>query len=296
MPTLTTYRQAAAKLIGPYRSGTATSGSNTTVLEDTSWPVKSSLSQDDLFVDKFLYRPSATDADKTRVVATYTPASGYLYPDNGWSVAPYAGGVGESYEIHGLIEPGVLHECINEALKRIPLVIEVTLTPASNLYTRQSLATYSAWLTEEWQVRKVGVLPQGSTDREQYKPVPRRGRVVRDGSTLYLEAGSFETTDTVYLTCVKAAYYHCKPSAGTWGDQSGLALNTDQAMPVAEWVAYGTLCEVWLRYGQLLDQTANQRMIRDQAAAAAMFTSYAEQCFRLPEIELTPIRAWGPRG
>src|SRR3990167_10037089 len=93
--TLTQIRRYVAPRIGSYAQGTATSGSTTAVLEVTAWPFKSSLVQDDLYADHFIFRPDAVTAtDKVRLVSNegYTPSTGLLTPDQTWTVAAYASG------------------------------------------------------------------------------------------------------------------------------------------------------------------------------------------------------------
>ncbi len=213
MHSLKQYRQRVAQILGPFFEGTVSSGTTAT-LTDTSWPVKSSLSQDDLYRDQFLLRPDAVlSADKTRIVSTYAATSGTLTPDQVWTNAPAAN---ERYEIHGMIEPWTdLRACINESLKRILIPAEFTITPTDSEDRRHSLAAVAPWLTEPTWVRQVGYLATGE-DREEVNPYRRviRGRCARRGATLYIEHPSigFNTTDTLYVLALKPAYYHCTPA------------------------------------------------------------------------------------
>lgn len=304
MPTLAQFRQATGPEMGPYfgppnYAPVATSGSTVSQLEDTAYPILSSISQDDTWVDKFLYRPNAVAAgDKHRVIKTYTPASGLLLPDKTWTNAPYAGGVGEAYEILGMFDAPTLHGLINEGLKRCWLVVDITLTPIA-LQTRHALTTAAPWLRDKLDIYQAGYLATGE-DRNKQDPFVRviRGDVERDGNTFYLDhhPRSFNTSDTVYLRCLKRAYDHCKPTAGVFGDQAGLTLETDESPAATDWVAAAALVVAWRRFAKLLEPAANQRLIRDRAEAAAWFTDLTAEHFKtsLPQRTLRRIGHFGP--
>lgn len=301
MPTLTQYRQQAAKELGRYAEGTAVTTSSTTTLVDTNWPIKSTLNQDDLYSDYFLYRPNAVvEADKVRIVATYTPASGFLVADRPWDIAPYGGGVGEAYELHGIIEPHTdLKEMLNEALKRCYIMVEVTLTPITD-QIRHSLSTVAPWFTDPLWLINTGVM-QLSDDRDEVDPYSAtiRGEVVQDGATYYFvhRGRSFNpSTELVYLQMLKPAYYHCRPSGGTYGAQSGLSLESDECPVAVNWVAAGTLVEAWRHYSQLLEPSANQKLMRNREEASAWFTRLSNENVRIPTPRIRkPLLMWGPR-
>lgn len=296
MPTRLTYRQRAAKELGIFHSSTATSGSTVSVLEDATWPVTSTISQDDYYTNCFLLRPNATTAsDRVRLIKTYTPTTGQLTPDKTWSVNPYANGTGEAYEIHEKIEPWTtLNDLINEALKRCFITVEFTLTPTEDDH-RHSLASIT-WLTNPSWVKAVGYLGTND-DRDEVDPYDAhlvRGQVVEDGATLYLwhPNKTFNSTDTIYVQAIKPAYYHCKTASGSYGGQSGLSLDTDLAPPqvTEEWLAYGVLVEAWRSYAHLLEMPANQRIKVDRGEAAQMFSYHTRLNFKEPELKFRRLR------
>jgi hypothetical protein len=301
MPTLTQFRQQAAKEIGRYEEGTAVTGSSTTTLVDTAWPIKSSLNQDDLYTDYFIYRPNAAaESDKVRIVNTYTPSSGWLVADRAWLTAAYSAGVGEAYELHGTIEPHTdLKELINAALKRCLIVSEFTITPVTD-QIRHSLTTAAPWFTDPNWMLSVGYT-KTTDDRDEVDPyaAPVRGEVVQDGATYYLahRGRTFSASDDlIYVQSLKPAYYHCRASGGAYGSQSGLSLESDECPVAVEWVAAGTLVETWRRFGHLLEAAANQKLLRDRQEAAAWFTRLSYENIRVPQRNLRkPIMAWGPR-
>lgn len=295
MPTLSQYRAAVAPEMGPYQTGTATSGSTTSQLEDINYPIRSSIAQDDLWVDKFLYRPAAVAFDKNRVVKSYTPGTGLLFPDGPYSVAPANG---EAYEILGTFDAPTLHGLINEGLKMCWLVTEICATPVA-LKTRHDLATVAPWLRDPMDVFQAGYLG-GSEDRNATDPYARviRGEVMRDGNTLYFDhhPRSFNTTDTIYLRVLKRAYDHCRPTGGTFGTQAGLTLETDEAVAATDWVAAATLVVAWRRFAKIIDTADNNRLIRDRIEAAAWFTDLTKTHYltTLPQRTLRRVNHFGP--
>lgn len=298
MPTLTTYRQRAAQELGEYVAGTATSGSTTSVVECTTWPFRSSLDTNDEYKDQWLLRPAAgTATDKVRYVKDVDRSTGKLTPDQTYTTAAYTGGVGESFELHGVIEPLTeMTRLINIVLKRIAVEVEFSFAPTNATNTRHTLATAASWLLDPRWVRQVGVLASGES-RDQVDPFRMRrvrGQAVRDGATIYLLCGSIPTSSTIYVKAVRPAYNYCAASAGAYGSQNGLSLETDIAVPNDDWVAAGVLVEAWKKYGHLLDQAAGQKVVRDRAEAAVWFSHLTDQYFAMPELTLRPLYRWGP--
>lgn len=302
--SLAEIRRFTAPLIGPYFQSAATSGSTATQLEDATFPIKSTLSQDDLWTDHFLFRPSAAlRADQMRVVSSYTPGSGLLLPDLSWTNSAWDSTTqqGEIYELHGSLAPvqdgqSDLHALINAALKRCWVVVELTLQPTSNTQVQVPLASTASWLQAAWQVRQVGRLLTGEsrTDRDPYlRPV--RGRVEQDGATWYLVLDhAANTSDTLVVRTVKRAYDHCAPAGGTLGSQSGLSLDGDVCAVAAEYAGWGAVTEVWQRHGKRLEMGADQQLLRYRAEAAAQFTKWSRAYFQMPAHTFRPAGRSGP--
>lgn len=300
MPTLQTYRRAVAPRLGPYAQGTANVASSTTVADIAAWPFKSSLSTNDLWTDQYLFRPGAALAeDKTRIVATANTTSGQFTPDLVWTNAPD----NETVEFHGLIPPvsdGVtdLHALINEALKTIDLIVEVTGTPTADAQ-RHSLGTIASWADRPAQVYEVGYLG-ASEDRDEVDPFrrPVRGTVEIDGNVVYLNhpGRTFRTDDTLWVRMTKPAYRHCTASGGAFGSQSGLALETDECPAATEWVTAATLVQAWLRLGTVLapgDAGRAQEELAKAAAQAGRFQRNYLEAAR-PKRSFRPLSHWGP--
>jgi hypothetical protein len=106
----------------------------------------------------------------------------------------------------------------------------------------------------------------------------------------------FNEGAVLYLRCYKRAYDHCRMAGGEYGDQSGLVLETDEAPIERDWLASSALVIGWRRFGHILEPLANQRLIRDQAGAAAWFTDRSRQHFTAvaPTLTFRPARQFGP--
>jgi hypothetical protein len=335
MPSLAEYRHTVAVESGPYvgletHDVRATSGSSTAVLVCSNYPIRSGIPQNDLYADRPLYRPQATQPlDRDRYVESYNPSTGTLTPDLAWALPPIAppggssyafleaftygelelmlyedmedlgsSGMGERFEILGPFDVPTLHQIINDGLKQCWMVIEVACVPTPGA-SRHSLAVVAPWLQDANHVRQVGVLAAGE-DRNMADPFERivYGQVERDGGDFYFNTGNrtFADGDLLYLRCYKRGYDHCRMAGGVFGDQAGLVLETDEAPIERDWLASSALTVGWRRFGHILEPLANQRLIRDQATAAAWFTDRSRQHFTAvaPQLTLRTARRFGP--
>jgi hypothetical protein len=331
VPSLAEYRHALAPECGPYTGPPqyllrASNGSNTTKVLMDAYPILSTIGQNDVYVDRPLFRPNAFfPRDHNRVVSSYTPEGGEIVPDGNWSLSPFSmppetiyqdleahtygdlefflyedleGGVGEVFEILGPFDAPTLHALINDGLKQTWLIVEVAALPVEGA-TRHDLGVIAPWLQDPTDVLQVGYLVQGE-DRNATNPFSRlvQGQVARDGGVLYLDHSptSFLGTQTLYLRCLKRAYDHCRPSGGDYGDQAGLVLETDEAAVETEWLVSSALLIAWRRFGHILEAIANQRLIRDQNAAAAWFSDRTREHFSTskPDRTLRRISRFGP--
>lgn len=122
--------------------------------------MSSSISQDDLYTDYYLFLPAATlAADKVRVVKTYAPSTGTLTVDKVYSASTIPNSA--AYELHGFIEPLTdLPLLINEALKRTLIVREFNFAPVANNLIQDLTAQQSTLINPRW-VRRVDRLPSG---------------------------------------------------------------------------------------------------------------------------------------
>lgn len=310
----------------------ATSGSSTLQLVCSNYPIKSGIAQNDLYLERPLYRPTARlEQDRNRYVMTYDPPTGTITPDLEWAFAPIstAGattyeeleahtygdfedllltyenlegtgieGIGEIFEILGPWDAPTMQQLVNDGLKQCWLVVDVPCS-ASPGSTRQDLRLVTPWLQDPNHVRQAGMLVAGE-DPSVVDPFDRTiyGAVERDGGTMVLNTGarSFNEGDVIYLRCYKRAYDHCRAAGGTFGDQSGLLLETDEAPVERDWLVSAALTVGWRRFGHLLEPLANQRLVRDAVAAAAWFGDRTRQHFTAvqPQLTLRRARQLGP--
>lgn len=322
MPQLAEYRRELAVESGPYIGPEsyfvrATSGSSTTKLVCSQYPIFSNIPQDDTLVDRPLYRPNAVEPlDKHRYVSSYEPSTGTINPDHDWITAPFTlpgggntygfleaftyqdlegfypnvnlyedleglgeSGIGERFEILGPFDVPTMHKLINDGLKQCWITVEVAATAVEGA-TRHDLNQIAPWLMNANQVLQVGLLAEG-VDRNVTDPFNVRvyGEVERDGGGFYLNTRgrSFNVGDTLFFRCLKRAYDHCRMAGGEYGEQSGLSLETDEAPVSREWLVASALTIAWRRYAKLLEVNANQRLIRDQVSAAMWFS---DQCHK----------------
>jgi len=340
VPSLAEYRRNLAVESGPYVGPEsydvrATSGTDLSKLVCDVYPIQSSIGQNDLYVDRPLYRPTAVQlTDRYRFVAAYDPPTGTLTPDLPWTLSaisvgsnrtyasleaftyaafetysyecldgtgvscPNNGVIGERFEILGPWDVPTMHQLINDGLKQTWLVVDVVCTAVSGV-TRHDLRNVCPWLQDANHIRQAGVLVAG-VDPWVQDPFAMRvyGQVERDGGTFIFNTNgrTFNDGDQIWLRCYKRAYDHCRAAGGTYGDQSGLAGETDEAPIEREWATSSALLIGWRRFGHLLEVNANQRLIRDQAMAAAWFNDLTERHFVAvaPTLTFRRARRFGP--
>jgi hypothetical protein len=339
VPTLADLRSTFSVEVGPYVGPEsyvvrATSGSDTTKLVCSQYPIMSGIPQVDSLIDRPLYRPTAVqELDRNRYVMDYDPPTGTITPDLPWIFPPFSlttgnsygflegytygdwemdppgylyqdleglgsDGIGERFEILGAFDVPTTHRLINDGLKNCWVVVEVPCLPTAGA-TRHDLGVVAPWLQDANNVLEVGVLSSGQ-DRNAVDPFDARvyGEVEHDGGTFYLNTQhrSFSDGDILYLRCLKRAFDHCRAAGGVWGEQSGLSLDTDEAPSERAWSVASALVIAWRRFGHLLEPAANQRLIRDQAAAGVWFADRSRVHLTAvrPQIQFTRRRSFGP--
>jgi hypothetical protein len=214
VPSLAEYRSALARESGPYigpesYNVRATSGSSTTQLVCSAYPVRTGMPVRTSLLDRPLYRPNALrEEDKHRYVMDYAPSTGTIDPDLEWIYSPIAppgpstyeyleaftyngleqltyeemedldaAGVGERFEVLGPFDVPTLHNLLNDGLKQCWLVVEVAAVPTSEI-VRHDLNLIAPWLQDTTDVLQVGYLAEGE-DRDEVDPFERivRGQV-----------------------------------------------------------------------------------------------------------------------
>jgi hypothetical protein len=337
MPSLAEYRRNLAVESGPYvgpesYNVRATSGTTTSLLVCSNYPIRSSIAQDDLYSDRPLYRPTARwEEDRHRYVADYDPPTGTITPDLTWTFAPITtagattyeqlegftygdfedllltyenmegtglNGIGERFEILGPWDAPTMHQLINDGLKQCWIVVDVVCTAIEGV-TRHDLGLVAPWLQDPNHVRQAGLLAAG-TDPWVADPFNATiyGEVERDGGTMIFNTNyrTFNAGDQIWLRCYKRAFDHCRAAGGSFGDQSGLFAENDEAPIERDWLVSSALLVGWRRFGHMLEPMANQRLIRDQVTAAAWFSDRTHAHFTAvqPTLTLRRARHFGP--
>lgn len=267
--------------------GTATSGSTTGQLEDTV-KLKSGISQDDLHRDAWLWRPNATNPnDALTVIKDASSQDGLVFPDRTWANSP----AGETYAIFHTVAPDSIIDCINRALQRMYFESEVMVTPSVDpdnaemvnlaLFRRYDVTTLYPWLTEPWQIRRVGYLAPNQS-RADYWPTLIRGTSYRENNILYvwLPAG-FEGNGMFYMRTVRPHYSWVNGGSSI----TGLVNAADTVDVDLNHVVAGTMVEIFDLLGQQLDDAAMKKYTVAQAKWANKFSYYTRQYFTLPRNE-----------
>lgn len=306
MASLTTYRRTLAPLLGEMEVGAADAGASIAVLGcatalQSGARVRSTVLPASYFRGKWLHRPNAAQAgDRDRLIATYDPINGYLYPDEPWTLSPG----GEAFEILSLFSGADLNALVNTALKRLFVRRDLTFSPAHQNVRRHQLNAAAPWLQTAAWVYQLGHLQtnesrDGTVSLPATDPYRRtvRGEVEDRAGEVWVVGPSWQATDTVYALCACRAYDLCRPAAGTYGSQSGLSLETDEAPVDAEWLAWAAISGPMadrLAHLEATDQ-ANQRALQARQMAASRFSLLTREHLRVPDRTLWPRPTWiGP--
>lgn len=271
MPTLQNYRRAAARELGVIEYGTAASGSGTSTSQVTitAHPFKSSVLAP-WAKDKWLHRPERTlDADADRICATHTASTGVLTNDNDWSDDPD----GEVIEVLSPFKGADVNRLVNEGLRYCFHVAEFSFVVSDTDENRHNLTATADWLENGNHVYQVGTLNTATDDRDEVNPFeePRLvwGRTETNAGAVWLLGPRFNTTQTVYVKCIRSHYTLCRASGGTFGDQDGLTNEDDEAPATLDQVKWAV---VWLAMDELLaqDQNPSARKTYQQRRAEAL--------------------------
>ena len=143
MPTRNTIRAELGSRLGSYVSGTSTSGSTTTVVvnNDPLFIGDANSPSADLYEDAWVYPTSGDNISVQRQVKKSTgfaPTTGTLTVQPAWSNAIAAS---VTFEVHSLLPPSVLHDCINRALRNMYHVYTFPLTLMTDGDMEASTAT-----------------------------------------------------------------------------------------------------------------------------------------------------------
>ncbi len=291
MPTLAEIRSRIGPELGleVYHKGTCDASSTIAQVVELAPPVLSQYTGSDYFVGKWILLSDTVRTDRVRLIREYDPGAGALIVDSAWLTPPSG-----TFEIFNLVNPleGMI-TMINQALCRISLVAEWSQLPTSATAQRHLITC--PWIVDEAQVYAVGILPT-ALSREDNEPIWRAGEVEQDGEKLYLKLGVVSSNYTIYVKARKRTYDHCKPAGGAYGDQVGLALDTDSCPGDLDWIAAAVMVELWAHLTSLMTEAQAKGIVKlDQAQAAALFSDLTAKHWRPPRVSFRRVIPWGPR-
>lgn len=303
MPSLTTYRRTIAPLIGVFETGTADASSTTSQLVCTTTLASgaqftSSAFPASLYNGKWIYLPGAAADDRSRLLKTsagYDPTNGYALPDKDWGAS--VGGLSDrTFEITSVFSGPDLNALVNAALQKMFVLRDLTVTVTSQNVRRHQLNAAAPWLKSAAWVYQLGHLGTGeSRDGTALVPATDPYRRLKWGDLedrageVWVTGPTWLPTDTVYALCACRAYDLCRPAAGTYGAQSGLSLETDEAPVDAEWLAWVAIAEAANRLDHL-ERTgeATQQALASRRMAAERVSSLTKQWWRPPDRTFRP--------
>lgn len=313
MATLTTYRRTLAPLLGVFEQGTAdASGSTTSALLCTTGlasgaRLKSSAWTASLFNGKWVYMPGAASDDRSRLVKPddgYDPTTGALAVDQAYSADPDTLS-DRTFEITSLFSGPDLNALVNAALQKVFVVRDLTFTVAGDNVRKHQVNASASWLRSWTWIYQLGHLQTGESwagtatlaATDPYRRV-KHGAGYDLGDQVWVEGPQlgWRTTDTVYARCACRAYDDCKPSAGAFGDQSGLSLETDEAPVDATWLAWVAIAEAKNRLDHLESiGQATEDAMRSRAMASARVSELTRRYWTEPARTFRPAMTYvGP--
>lgn len=196
----------------------------------------------------WIVRPdAAAAADRVRRVSSADPGQGLLRVSRAWTNAPDA----EAFELYPPeFRPALIDAAINRGLKRLPYIIEESITPVAN-DNSYALSGYT-WVTNERSIREVYQEYNSSTryTREEYP----WWKVFSDAGTFTLRLHPYPSTATGNSIIIEGISYYT-------------ALATDAATTAcpADWAAAAGLVEL---YRSMRRQTHGQDTTRWDAEFA----------------------------
>lgn len=289
-----------------YEKGTSDAGaSSTTRLVsttslDSGASLKSSAWSASLYNGKWLYMPGAAAADKSRLIKAdsgYDPTNGYLDVDLAWGADPDTLS-DRTFEITSLFSGTDLNTLLNEALKNIYVLRDLTFTVSHQNVRKHQVNSSASWLKSWTWIYQLGHLATGESwpgtstlvATDPYKRVKHGTGYDRAGE-VWVEGPSWLTTDTVYALCACRAYDLCRVSGGSYGGQSGLSLETDEASVDEEWLAWVAIAEAHNRLAHLetIGQATEEAM-RSRRMTSERVSSLTRDWWVEPERTFRPER------
>jgi hypothetical protein len=261
-------RQAVGKTMRECYVGTAATGCTTATvicndLIDTT-------ESDSRYVGNWISWATSPFPAITRRVASYDPSTGALTLSRPVATAEIpigasSGVIGTVFEIHSLLSPDDLNDCINKALLRCPYLAEETLLPVIGrrnylLASTPALAALS-YLRLPEQIVEV-MIRTGTWPAYTYTPMrPFRVRQYTPQGLL-LDVPAYVTgmspTDTAFILKM------ILPTAPVTGDSDNMTV-------FSEWVEAGTEMFAWKLLAESGPASDTERFSKKQMQAAQRF-------------------------
>jgi hypothetical protein len=271
--TLAQIEQDTARRLGPYSSAfTDRQIPNTAQFTFASFPQLQSQIDLDSVTNLWLLRRGVTwdgtpitldVVDRQRLVASYDPEMGCVYPDHPWGTIPSPG---EVCEFHHLNPEQELRVAVLAGLRRCFLPDLIQVQPTAQ-YGGIDVTAQLPWLTDPWQIDRVqyGWL-QPWTDAP-FEAVSQGGHIILMGSAYWAAPVS------MWLSVWRPAW-----SRVNGLDSSGPTLDSDVLDVDLDYAAAAGHIEAWHRFPARLMTAAAGGTQATQVMAAAEF-SYQARMF-----------------
>lgn len=141
------------------------------------------------------------------------------------------------------------------------------------------------------------ITPEITTDRGTLLSLD--GTAVKRSDRVYLQTTrQFQTTDRLYVTCIKPAYFHCRSSStGTFGERSGLSAEAHECVPDEDWVGFGALTILARRELSTISKPTESAIALQGPRWARTFQQLSRERWeteRDAQLLLEPVLAFGP--
>ena len=222
-------------------------------------------------------------SDTTRRIVNkgYDPATGTVTIGRAFSTAPVAG---DEYELHTMISPTELDECINRALTSLYYEREQAITVVAD-QTEYDLSSYN-WIVGREQVLGVYVRTGTTVNQYRYKSLPKWGMGRKPAAStasnampdtgLYLQVSALGDTDSSIIIVGMCPYDKLS------SDSSATTAPYDWVMAAAEFQVYDL---------QIRDAPSTDRKIYEEKMrlVGTRLTVLNRQYMPRPRVIVTPL-------
>jgi hypothetical protein len=272
--TLMEIEQLTARRACPYMKVTATAGCTVNRLAATK--LQSSLSLG-TYEDHFMLRrgittsgilvPVFTQADRSRMVASYDSSNGWLNADRLWTYAPDATN-GESVEVMALDPDSELRPAVLDGLKQCFFwdTVDIAITEQEAGY-RINLTPMIPWLSNPRAIRDVEFSYVGPRIRPARMPW---WKVVRYGRSIYLHTQD-SMVGNLTITLLRPAHTLVNEEQSLTGPNDDL----DTLYVNPSYAAWAAVVALWQNNPERMAPLSHEGLRTDLKGAAAEFTKHS---------------------